>query len=319
MADLKQIFKKQGGLKLLKQYWRGGGLFTAAGQFLLLGKSQTALELLRLSTQLKAKQKLQKKFRACLEEFDRSYDESLPHEAGNKVFICWFQGMENAPDLVRRCYASVCENLTDREVVLITSENMAQFVQFPQHILEKWQAGKITNTHMTDLLRLELLIRYGGLWLDATVLCTRPQEQIPDYYFASDLFFYQCLKPGRDGHSHLCSSWLMSAKTNNKLLMAVRELCYEYWRRYDDMIDYFLLHDFMSICLEHYPEIWRNVVPVCNSTPHILLLRLFERFDEAMWNAVCDQTPFHKLTYKFSPEQTKIEGTWYRKLFGNGV
>ena len=318
MADLKQIFKKQGGLKLLSQYWRGGALFTAAGQFLLLGKSRTALELLRLSTQLKAKQKLQKKFRADLEELDRAWQVEPPHEAGSKVFICWFQGMENAPELVRRCYESVKANLTDREVVLITSDNMHEYVQFPAHILEKWRAGKITNTHMADLLRLELLIRYGGLWLDATVYCSRERKDIPDYYFESDLFFYQCLKPGRDGHSHLCSSWLMSAKTNNRLLITVRELCYRYWQRNDQMIDYFLLHDFMAICLEQYPDIWNRIVPCSNATPHILLLRLFESYDEQMWQAIKDQTPFHKLTYKFEQEKTQLPGTFYRALFTDG-
>ena len=59
--NLKETFKKQGGIKLLKQYWQGGALFTGIGQFLLLGKSRTALEILRLSTTLKTKQKLEKK------------------------------------------------------------------------------------------------------------------------------------------------------------------------------------------------------------------------------------------------------------------
>lgn len=54
--NLKEMFKKQGGIKLLKQYWQGGALFTGIGQFLLLGKSRTALEILRLSTTLKTKQ-----------------------------------------------------------------------------------------------------------------------------------------------------------------------------------------------------------------------------------------------------------------------
>lgn len=78
---------------------------------------------------------------------------------------------------------------------------------------------------MTDLLRLKLLINYGGLWLDATVLCT---GKASDYFFSSDLFFFQCLKHGRDGHASYISSWFMSAKTNNKILIAIRELCYEY-------------------------------------------------------------------------------------------
>ena len=33
-------------------------------------------------------------------------------------------------------------------------------------------SGQITKTHLSDLLRLELLIRYGGTWIDATVFCT---------------------------------------------------------------------------------------------------------------------------------------------------
>ena len=50
--NLKQTFKKQGGMKLLKQYWRGGALFTGIGEFCLLGRSRTALEILRLSATL---------------------------------------------------------------------------------------------------------------------------------------------------------------------------------------------------------------------------------------------------------------------------
>lgn len=45
---------------------------------------------------------------------------------------------------------------------------------------------------------------------------------------------------------------LISAKTNNKILMATRYLCYQYWKENNTMWDYFLLHDFMSIVLEYY-------------------------------------------------------------------
>ena len=80
------------------------------------------------------------------------------------------------------------------------------------------------------------------------------------------------------------------------------------------MVDYFLLHDFMSICLEYYPEIWQAVVPCCNSTPHILLLRLFDPYNEALYQAICAQTPFHKLSYKFTAEQASLPGTYYQHL-----
>lgn len=314
---LKSIFKKQGGTKLLQQYWKGGALFTAVGEFLLLGKSRTSLEILRLSTGLKTKQNLEKKYRKEFLDFNEKWESQnseylLDHISSSKVWICWLQGMENAPELVQKCYQSVKENMPDREIVLITSENMIDYVQFPDFIIDKWKRGQITNTHMTDLLRLELLIKYGGMWLDATVFCSG--KEIPNYFFDSDLFFFQCLKPGRDGHSSYISSWLMSAKTNNKLLMATRHLCYEYWERNTEMVDYFLLHDFMSIVLEFYQEEWKAIVPRDNATPHILLLRLFDQYDERIWSAVKVQTPFHKLTYKFGEEQTTLAGTYYKMI-----
>lgn len=316
---LKETFKKQGGMKLLKQYWKSGVLFTAVGEFLLPGKSRTALEILRLSRDLKTKQKLEKKYRKELLDFDNKwkaedFDHSLKHESSKKVWICWFQGMENVPALVQKCYQSIMVNMIDREIILITSENMMDYVTFPDFIIDKWKNGQITHTHMTDLLRLELLIKYGGMWLNTTVFCS--DREILEYFFDSDLFFYQCLKPGIDGHSGYISSWLMSAKTNNKLLMATRYLCYEYWKKNKKMMNYFLLHDFMAIVLDFYPEDWKKVVPHDNATLYILLLRLFDQYDEQMWNAVKAQSPFHMLTYKFKEEQTKLQNTNYSKLFG---
>lgn len=309
---LKEIYKKQGGAKLLKQYWQSGALFTAVGEFLLLGKSRTSLEILRLSTQLKAKRKLEKRYKNRLIDFEKSYQSELPHETSNKVWICWFQGMENAPELVKRCYRSVKENMPDKEIVVLTSENLIEYVDFPKFILDKWKQGIITHTHMTDLLRLELLIKYGGMWIDATVFCSG--KKIPEYYFDSELFFYQCLKPGRDGHSTYISSWLMSASSNNKVLMATRYLCYEYWKENNSMVDYFLLHDFLSVALEHYPDEWKAIVPRDNATPHILLLRLFDVYDEKIWDSIKQQTPFHKLSYKFTDTQKMQKGTYYDVL-----
>lgn len=314
--EIKDILKKQGGVKLLKQYFTSGVFFTACIQFIFLGKSRTALEILRLSTQLKIKQKLEKRYISKLREFDRIYDNAQIHELSNKVWICWFQGIENAPELVQQCYQSVKDNMTDKEIILITSNNMNDYVQFPDYIMEKWRQGEITHTHMTDLLRLELLIRYGGMWLDATVYCS--SKNIPHYYFDSDLFFYQCLKPGRDGHSTYISSWLMSAKTNNKVLMATQYLCYEYWKKNNHMIDYFLLHNFLSIVLEYYPEAWKKIVPRDNSAPHILLLRMFEQYDDQIYSTIIEKNCFHKLSYKFTEQQRNIDGTYYQRLFGCG-
>ena len=314
MKDINAVFKKQGGWGLIRRYFQGGVLPIAIAQFILLGKNRTGLELLRLSTQLKMRQKLKRRYGYLLKSLEDEYNKNHLCKTSNKVWVCWFQGMDNAPTIVKRCYESLKENLVSREIILLTSENIKDYVQFPDYIIEKWEKGIITNTHMTDLLRLELLIKYGGTWIDATVYCSQEEREIPAYYFDSDLFVYQCLKPGRDGHSYINSSWFMTAKSNNKVLLAVRDLCYEYWKKNNDLKEYFLLHCFMGIVLEHFPKEWSNIMPVCNSTPHILLLRLFEAYDEEVYKVVAKMTPFHKLSYKYDSKNEELEGTYFAEM-----
>ena len=168
---------------------------------------------------------------------------------------------------------------------------------------------------MTDLLRLELLLKYGGTWIDATVFCTN--SNIPEYMLDSELFLFQCLKPGRDGHSTVISNWFITAKSNNRILYATRELLYIYWKENNNLYDYFIFHIFFEMAIEKYQDEWKKVVPVSNSTPHILLLCLFEKYDDEMWNAITKQSVFNKLTYKFSEKEIKQENTYYRKIMGD--
>ena len=79
---IKEIFKKQGGMKLIKQYWQSGALFAAIVEFVLLGKSRTALEILRLSAGLKTKQKLEKKMKTYNTQYHFQYG------AERKYFCC---------------------------------------------------------------------------------------------------------------------------------------------------------------------------------------------------------------------------------------
>ena len=309
--NLKETFEKQGEMKLLKQYYCGGALFTAIGEFLLLGKSKTSLEILRNAASLKIKQKLEKKYLDKIEKIEKKYKEGSI-ATDRKVWICWFQGMENAPEVVKRCYASIKDNITDREVILLTENNYREYICFPQEIQAKIDSGIIKGAHMSDLLRLELLQQYGGTWIDATVFCS--SKNIPDYMLNSDLFLFQCLKPGRDGQSSIISNWFMTARPNQKFIFMMRELLYDYWKNNDEVIDYFIFHDFFQILIDRYPEEWNRVVPFSNSVPHILLLRLFDEYNDAIWNAVTAMTPFHKLTYKFKNSDTMKTNTNYQKI-----
>ena len=63
--------------------------------------------------------KLKRKYKYVLEKF-KAKNESF---ASNKVWICWFQGLENAPKIVQSCVNSIKKQLSDREIIIITNDN----------------------------------------------------------------------------------------------------------------------------------------------------------------------------------------------------
>ena len=230
-----------------------------------------------------------------------------------RIWMFWSSGEENAPAIVRKCIASVRENLPGREIVVLSEKTYRDYVRFPSFIQDRIDRGEMMKAHMADLLRLELLIRYGGTWIDATVFC--PGGKIPSYMLDSDLFLFQDLKPGFDGHCQRISNWMITARPGNPVLKLTRALLYEYWREHRKCEDYFIFHHFFEMAIDAYPELWEKVIPFSNAAPHILLLRLFEPYDDAVWEAVREMTPFHKLSYKFDEVKTQLPGTYYQKLF----
>lgn len=317
MENLRNMFHKFGGLKLIRQYSKAGVLLYALVMSPLLGYSRKGLELLRLVLQMKTYNKLNRKYSKIIAEFDKGYLEiQYGHVHEKKIWICWLQGMENAPLVVQRCYESIHKFIVDYEIVVLTECNIFDYISFPSYILDKWKKGIITNTHFSDLLRLAILNKYGGTWLDATVLCT--SSNIPSYILESDLFFFQVLKPGKDGSTLNASSWLLTAHSNNKILMAVQYLLYEYWKTNNSMVDYFLIHYFMEMACNYYRDEASQVIKFCNSIPHILLLDFFEPYDEEKFSAIKALTPFHKLAYKRDESDMKKTGTYFDVVIKQG-
>lgn len=218
-----------------------------------------------------------------------------------RAWICWLQGMENAPELVKECYKSVQHWLKDWEIIVITKENMRDYVDFPDFILKKWEKGIISNTHLSDLLRLELLIRYGGLWLDATVYLT---GKLPSYVEKRDFFVYR--NGWIDQEMINMGSWFIyTRKTNNKILFETRNLLYLYFKKYNFLKAYFLFHMFFRMVTDKYKEDWDNVIYVNHIDQHILMLELVKGYDKDKIEIIKKISSVHKLTYKVVNDKNK--------------
>lgn len=237
-----------------------------------------------------------------------SYSPNQHKSKNQNIWICWLQGEDNAPELVKKCISSVREFMPDYNIHIITSKNLGDYIQFPDYVTEKWENGIISNTLISDLIRTELLIRYGGLWLDATVFLTAP---IPNYIFENELFMYTHSYP--DDITMTFNNWLIYSTGDSHILKTVRDLLYEYWKKEMVTREYFMWHLFMTMVTEKYQEDVMRINYITDELPETLARIIFREFDPCFWDSLTKITPVHKLSNKFKVPEN-IEGTYYEKI-----
>lgn len=259
--------------------------------------------------------RLKKMFwKECTKE--RPWEQKEKEANPDTVWFCWLQGMEQAPELVRSCLESLKRNLIGKQIVLIDETNVFEYIGFPDYILEKWKKGSIGAAHFSDLIRLELLIRYGGYWIDSTVFCT--DAKLLSYLDQLPIFLYSFYYFGFNPEIMEANNWFLYGTTNQNIFCLTREFLYCYWRKYNRAVDYFIFQLFLTMALEFYEEEYKNIPIISQVDAHILATYIFDSFNSNKFELVKAQTGFHKLSTRFDPIQMELKDTFYDKVIRKG-
>ena len=78
---------------------------------------------------------------------------------------------------------------------------------------------------LSDLVRLELLHRYGGVWGDATTVCAKPLDGWLNQYARHGFFAFD--RPGPD---RMISTWFLAAHKGSYIVERWRDAAARYWR-----------------------------------------------------------------------------------------
>jgi len=249
--------------------------------------------ILNLQTRDNLYRKYSKKYRNIIKGGDHTSaatDATFP----KIIWWCWLQGYDQAPELAQCCYESLKQNIKGYDIKIVTFENLPDYITLPDYIVKKFNNGIISATHYSDIIRLELLIQYGGIWIDSTVLCT--DNEMCTVIENAPLFVYQILLSG--GNSSLASNWLISSKPRSPVLKLTKDLLLEYWKHHNMLEHYYLFHSFFSMALREYPEIWKQIPVYNNVSPQMLLRELTSTYSDERYTTLKKFSSFHKLSYK---------------------
>ena len=132
--------------------------------------------------------------------------------------------------MVEACIRSVETQAEGLEVIVLSEKTIKDYVKLPWYIVEKYKMGHISAAHFSDIVRVSLLAKWGGIWMDATVLCT--DASFLDYIHGLPLFVYQKMGFGKE-FPIISSSWLIASEPHNPIVELTKELLYVYWKTYD--------------------------------------------------------------------------------------
>lgn len=304
-------YRQFGGIRLVLQYAKLGVVpVVIKGLFRCLIKRQSFKTLYPWVLR-RVEPFLIEKYSSILQRTkEEVWGNTLEHKHPRVIWWCWLQGIEQAPQIVAACYNSLKRNIPEYEIKVIDAENWKEYVELPDYIVKKWEKKQIPPALFSDLLRLQLLVKYGGTWIDSTVLCT---GNVNDKFLNADLFLFQYTSEGTTNNISI-SNWFISAYSNNVVLMPLRDMLFAYWKDYNCTLDYYIFHLFFKVVAEQYPE-QITAMPYGYSINSLVLLHHWgEMFNQKKWDKLVANVCFHKLAFRVNEDVKSNKENYYNHI-----
>lgn len=323
MQDFKKVIRRYiefGGCHLVIAYLRMG-IMAACVKSVLKNIGQRKSLKSAYSEIISTVEKiLAKKYGYILDDAIKNFpsDVNIAKSVSKIVWTCWLQGIDDAPLMVKHCIESQKKALPDYEHRILTLENYHQWVELPEYIEKKFRKGRIPRALFTDLLRLAVLKKYGGVWLDASVLFTGfENEKLLNRWHKieqSEMTIYRYFQRGRKEPVGL-SNWFIAVRPNEFVVSSVLDMLLAYWKDYNCTVDYYIMHLYIGMALKAVPPLAESM-PRENSYHSIMLgCVLAKDYDKDWWDDVKAHVFLHKLNYRKSDEAARNPRSFYNSIF----
>ena len=129
----------------------------------------------------------------------------------------WHQGWADAPDLVLRCAATWHRHNPLWDIQRLDAADLTARTG----IAPAREEQRLALPQLSDMIRIRLIERYGGVWADATLWCNRPLDEWIDAACRHSGFFAYA-RPGEPAPWRPLSSWFLAACEGSRIVTLLR-------------------------------------------------------------------------------------------------
>jgi hypothetical protein len=207
------------------------------------------------------------------------------------IFVYWAQGFEAAPPVVRACLAALKANNPDSRVHELSLATIDSYVDVPEDLVASL-AGD--HYHFSDLLRMLLLEKFGGIWVDATCLVSEPLRPHVDRALAKgSVFAFNYTGP-------YLVNWFLASRPDSYVMHLWRAASFLWWEKRGEIVDFLLHHHIFEMLHrldDRFRAEWDAGLRLNATPPHALQSVLLRPYDPEMFQTITEGSFVHKLRH----------------------
>lgn len=144
------------------------------------------------------------------EGFKNKNNNNIP----KKIWVFW-DNKNNIPSIVQKCYEIITKQCPDYDFIQLNMENYGEYVN-DENILKILKDEKLGIALKSDVLRTYLMIKYGGFWMDSSIILLQSLDWIyklneKDEY---DIFMFKANYHSSRDDKPVLESWFIASKPN---------------------------------------------------------------------------------------------------------
>ncbi|KHD77090.1 hypothetical protein MB27_13370 [Actinoplanes utahensis] len=209
------------------------------------------------------------------------------------IFVYWAQGFEAAPPVVRACLAAL--RRSNGPVHALSRADIGAYVDVPEDLAAALDGDHI---HFSGLLRMALLEKFGGIWVDATCLVSEPLRPHVDRALAkSSMFAFNYTGP-------YLSNWFLASRRDSYVMHLWRAASFLWWEKRGEGLDPLLHHHIFEMLHrldDRFRAEWDDGLRLNATPPHALQSVMLRPYEPEMFQTIMEGAFVHKLRIPTEP------------------
>lgn len=262
---------------------------------------------------------LKKKGNHIINEYKNSDSKGIKEKIPKKVWMFWWDGQENMPDIVKLCVNRIQQEFKEFEIIVLDSSNLMQYISMPEYVFEAVKDKRLTLTHLSDITRMSILAKHGGIWMDATIFPLPGFAKWCEKHLGNNIITGKRKENNNIFVSdYKWTTYFCGGKKQHLLFSFVRDMLLKCVEEKQPFIDYYYMDYSIALAYMVFDRVKKDIdyIEYNNQNAEKMLEIINKKYEKEIFDKICENTYFFKLSWKGQVKEfTELgEKTNYRHL-----